>query len=93
MEREGSYDTVLLRHIYSVLIENTFSKVHCVLYMFKSSLCYANFRVKSIYIGFFFKFLTSMALVYTFTDQKICTCIQVINLKRAVKFQSFDETV
>ena len=32
-----------------------------------------------------------MALVYTFTDQKLC--IQVINLKRAVNFQSFNETV
>ena len=34
-----SYNTVFLRHIYSVLIQNTFSKIH-VLYMCKSSLCF-----------------------------------------------------
>ena len=46
-----SYNTVVLRLIYSVRIQNTLSPV---LYMCKSSLCHVKFRVKSIYIGFFY---------------------------------------
>ena len=64
-----SYNAVFLRHIYSVLTQNTFSKIH-VLYMCKSSLCDVKFRVKSIYIGFF-KFPFSMDLVYTFKKRYV----------------------
>ena len=83
-----SYNTVFLRHIYSVLIQNTFSKIH-VLYMCKSSLCDVKFRVKSIYIGFF-KFPFSMDLVYTFKKKRY---VYDDKLEASCELSTFIETL